>query len=343
MKVLLAGSGLLPVPPPGHGAVERHVAALADALRRHGHEVEIFAPVIGEWRFAWRLARRFRRTRPDVLHVHTTAAAAFLGARGVPFVYTSHSRHWRSAEGARERAGFALERFACRRATAVVALTPGVRDAMRQEAVRPVVVPNGVDLQRFAPGPGRGAGPALRVLCVGEVREHKAQHVVVEAARGLAAQVRIVGPLRDVVYARRLDAPHVEIRGPVDDDTLIEEYRAADVLAHLSTSEALSLAVLEGMACGLPLVASDICEGQIEDGVNGLVVKAALPEAERVAATRAAFERLAGDAALRARMGAESRRMAEARFSWDAVAERLEPVYASARSLHDARPGSPPE
>lgn len=330
MKVLLVASGKIPVPPPDYGAVERHVAELAAALRARGHDVEVLAPVLGgrarEFRVAWRARRRFRAGGFDVLHAHTTGVAAGLAALGVPFAYTSHSRHWRTVEGPRERAGFALERYACARASALVALTPEVRDAMLEAGIPgAVVVPNGVDASRFDV-PRAHAG--FRVLCLGEVRPHKGMHVAAVAAQGLG-EVRVVGPVRDPPYATRLEEAGARVLGVLSEEDLREEFATADVFAHLSTSEALSLAVLEAMAAGLPLVASDVCVGQVEDGVNGFAVRAGDDDA-RVAAARAAFGRLAADAGLRARMGVESRRLATERFAWDAVAAKVEAAYRSA-------------
>lgn len=330
MKVLLLGSGWIPVPPPGYGAVERHVAELADALRARGHEVDVFAPVYPRpWpgpRLALAAARRARGH--DVVHAHATGVAAALAVLGVPYVYTSHSRHWRSAEGWRERAGLALDRFACRRARGVVALTPEVRARMSEAGIRAVVVPNGVDASRFPPRGPRRDGP-FRAVALGDVRPHKQVRLAAEAARGVG-ELRVVGPIGDVAYAAEVEAAGGRLLGLLPEEALVDELAAADALVHLSVSEALSLAVLEGMAAGLPVVASDVCRGQVEDGVNGVLVPTeATPEA-RVAAARAAFERLAADPALAARWGAASRRVAEERFGWPAVAAAVEAVYRDA-------------
>lgn len=331
MKVLLLGSGWIPVPPPGYGAVERHVAELAAALRRRGHEVDVFAPVYPRPFPGPRLglAAALKAKRYDVVHSHATGVAAVLAALGVRYVHTSHTRHWMRAEGARERFGLALERFACRRARGVVALTPEVRALMLEAGVKGAeVVPNGVDLARFPPRAPRAPGP-LRVVALGDVREHKQVHVAAEAARDVA-EVRVVGPVSDPLYASRLEGAGAHLLGVLSEEELVRELAGADVLAHLSVAEALSLAVLEGMAAGLPVVASDICRRQVEDGVNGYLVPTDAPAEARVAAARAAFERLAADPALAARMGEAGRRLAAERFTWDAVAARVEAVYASA-------------
>ena len=78
------------------------------------------------------------------------------------------------------------------------------------------------------------------------------------------------------------------------------------------------------MAYGRPVVATAVggLADAVEDGVTGLLVPPADPEALRVA-----VEKLLGDAALRAELGANARREAEDRYSWAAATESLLSLY----------------
>ncbi len=323
---------MIPIPPPGYGAVEKHIWHLGEALRGLGHEVDIVNRVVGtgsldEYRFAWDARRVLRAGDHDIVHAHTTGVAATLATFGPPFVYTSHSRHWMSVEGWNERAGFTLERFAVGRAREVIALTEDVARAMGDRA-SPHIIPNGVDAEEYRPS--WDARNGRTILCLGVVTRHKGFHIAAEAARDLDADVRVVGPIVDPGYADELEGLGAIVTGPVDLETLQRELAEADIFCHLSMSEAFSLAVLEAMASGLPLVASDVCRGQVFDGGNGTSIPVALDEDARVAATRAALEGLLGDDGLRRRQAERSRAIVLENYTWAKIASRVVEVYRRA-------------
>jgi glycosyltransferase involved in cell wall biosynthesis len=95
-----------------------------------------------------------------------------------------------------------------------------------------------------------------------------------------------------------------------------------------SYREGLPKSLLEAAACGRPMVATDVpgCREIVQDGVTGLLVPPR--DAERLAA---ALARLAGDKALRRRMGAAARDLVERALSDEVVAEQTLALY---RTLH---------
>lgn len=337
LRVVLVGSGMIPIPPPGYGAVEKYIWNLSEALEAHGVEAVILNEVVGEggldeYRWAFRARRRLQDLDPDLVHVHTTGVGATFATLGPDYVYTSHSRHWAVPPGDRDlqdRFGVWMDVRALRGATEAIALTDAMADRIFARAgVRPHVAPTGVDLDAYRPAYAERSGDV--VLSLGAVMPAKRFHVTAEALAGLACTYRIVGPVRDEAYADRLRSRGVELLGSVDEETLRRELARGDVFVHPSTSEGLSMAVLEAMASGLPLVASDICVGQVEHGENGYAVPVALREAERVEAFRDHVQEVLEDDDLREELGRASRRLAEERYSWDVVAERTADVYRKA-------------
>lgn len=329
MRIALLGSGMLPVPPDGYGAVEKHVWHLSRALERRGHDVRVVSRVFGrqpwnEYRFArWALGE-LRRLAPDVVHAHTTGVAATLAAAKREFVYTSHSRHWMSRSGVRERVGFRLEQYAVKRARRVIALTQDVAARMGRPAA---VVPNGVDAELYRPDWDARGG--RRALAVGVLAPHKGHHLAARACREAGWELTVVGPPGDAGYEEQLRAENVRVLRGLPEAELGRLYASADAYLHLSSSEALSLAVLEAMASGLPLVASDVCVGQVIAGETGYPIPTTANDEARVAAARRALGGL-DDPALRRRLGEGARRVAQRDFSWDAVAARVEAVYQEA-------------
>jgi glycosyltransferase-like protein len=218
--------------------------------------------------------------------------------------------------------------------------------------VRAGVVPNGVDVDRFAGGSDRraaelrtsvGAAGRPLVLAVGGLEPRKGSDNLVRAL----ATVRRSGPdpvlavvgghsfqdyraYRDAVLdslpglGLRLGRDVVEI-GTVPDEDMPAWYRAADVLAFPSVKEGFGLAVLEGMSAGLPVVTSDlpVFREYLEPGRDALLV----PVGD-VDGLAAALSAVLTDDVLRDRLVAAGRRLVR-RFTWAASARRHLDVYAA--------------
>lgn len=328
MKITLVGAGMIPIPPPDYGAVEKHIWNLARALEARGHEARIVNRVFGpdskdEYRFALWARKEAKRAACDVLHLHTPGVATVFHAFGPRrFVYTTHSRHWSTMNGLGERIGHTLERRAVDHAAETIAVSRFVAEQIE----RPThVVPNGVDVDTYAPR--HDARTGRRLVGVGEVAEHKQWHVAADAARGLDAELRIAGPIRDLAYAKRLEDAGAHLLGPLGESDLATLLGEGDVLVHPSISESFGMAVVEGMSAGLPVVCSDFLSFLVDEDKHGLFIPTRAGHEARVKAMRAALERLLEDAALRERLGRAGRAHAIAEYSWARVAERVEAVY----------------
>src|SRR5581483_10610761 len=76
MRIVQVGAGMIPIPPPDYGAVEKHIWNLTGALQARGHDVRIVNRVFGptskdEYRFALWARKEAAREPYDVLHLHT--------------------------------------------------------------------------------------------------------------------------------------------------------------------------------------------------------------------------------------------------------------------------------
>jgi phosphatidylinositol alpha-mannosyltransferase len=327
------------------GGVQAHVEGLAGALAALGVEAEILAPAdrhegdilpLGRsvpipsngsvQRVALspatvaRTARAVRGRGYDVVHLHepflpAACLTALLAAR-VPVVATFHMYRrallWYAV--------FApLVRTSGRRLDALLAVSPPAAEYARRGTGQEVeVVPNGIDHAALAALPDERRGG--RILFVGRDEPRKGLPVLLEAFRRVAvdAELRLVGPSNTVLLGER-----VEALGRVGDGELREELARADVLVAPSLGgESFGIVLVEGMAAGLPVVASDI------PGYRDVLP----PEAGRLvppgdpAALALALEALLADEALRLRLGAAGRE-ASARYAWPRIAERVLAVY----------------
>ncbi|MEP6808172.1 MAG: glycosyltransferase, partial [Chloroflexota bacterium] len=120
----------------------------------------------------------------------------------------------------------------------------------------------------------------------------------------------------------------VEFLGRVTDDAKARYFASADIFCAPATGqESFGIVLLEAMAAGVPIVASDIhgYKNVVQRGVQGLLVE---PRNHRALA--AALYRLAGDPELRHRMGEEGRAKAP-EYSWDRVTEQIVDFYHEIR------------
>jgi len=202
---------------------------------------------------------------------------------------------------------------------------------------RTAVIPNGVDLSRFrpaarAPGPGNPGGPrALRVLFVGRFAEpRKGLPVLIEAvrllrARGQAVDARVVGDGPAERWAATDAGALVRFEGRLPDGELAERLACADVFCAPSLGgESFGMVLVEAMAAGCPVVASDI-PGYAE-AARGAAV---LFRAGDPASLAVALERMARDGSLRARLAERGRARAET-LCWSRVAARVARIYRQA-------------
>ncbi|MET8682293.1 glycosyltransferase [Streptomyces sp. NPDC004647] len=231
-------------------------------------------------REALRLARLVRRTAPDLVHAHSAKAglAGRLAVRGrIPTVFQPHAWSFEAVGGSTAELALRWERFAARWAARVLCVSEDERLRGRQAGVlaRWAVIRNGVDTDRFRPadaaarrsaraglGALRGLPPeAQLVVCVGRLCRQKGQDVLLRAWPEVAAAVpgaRLVlvgdGPDRDAL--RSGAPPQVLFAGECADPA--PWYAAADLVALPSRWEGMALAPLEAMACGRPVVLSEV-------------------------------------------------------------------------------------
>jgi phosphatidylinositol alpha-mannosyltransferase len=345
------------------GGVQVHVRELAEGLRRRGHEMRVVAPgaaaALDPWvrivgrpirvpyrgtvapisfsPGAWRRIRSAMRSfDAEVVHVHepltpSTSMLVALAA-GVPVVATFHAYLDRSR--LMELAGPALRRVS-RRIDAGIAVSEAAAEFLRRAIAIPVeIVPNGVDVGRFAHpvAPARGLPDGRKILWVNRLDPQKGFGVLLEAFQRLPSSfddVRLVvvgdgkdrDELRSLPELVRLRVLHL---GTVAHD-LLPAYHAA---ANLSVSaavgqESFGIVLVEAMAAGLPVICTDIpgYREVVRDGIDGLLVPPNDP-----AALADAIAKVLSDRELASSL-AEAGRVRAAEFSWDAVLPRLEAVY----------------
>jgi glycosyltransferase involved in cell wall biosynthesis len=339
---------------------EDSMAFVADELGLEVERIEELHREISPLRDAVaivRLARLIRRVRPHILHTHTAKAgavgrlAALLAGDARPpiVVHTFHGHVLRGYFDPLRTAGFRLlERWLARMSTALVAVSPQVRDDLVALGVAPrerfVVVRLGIELEQRVAAELDGRGESRRVLGIGPDR----------FAVGWIGRMTGVKRTEDVLRAfRRLrdrgvdaclcmigdgpDRPAVERRAHelgVMRDTLFLGYQedvapfyaAFDAMILPSINEGTPVSAIEALAAGRPVVATRVggVPDVVREGEDGFLVDPGDVDAlaERLA-------RLAADPALRERLGAAGRARVIPRYSVERLVDDMDRLYRS--------------
>jgi len=325
-----------------------HDESAADRMQRSLLYRLMPAPFVVAGMFgAWRLCRR---ERFDVIHVHWPVPLALWGwaaraarvarrARRTPVVLTFYGIELRWVK----RSLPFLKGFVgwiCRWADRVVAISSDTAREIRELVDVPVdVIPYTTPLagNTAARGLASGAGRGLTILFVGRLVELKGLAYLIEAVGRLGGRVpaRIVaigiGPERDRLEALARDRKvDVDFRNKVPDAELHQAFLTSDVLVLPSIidargdTEGLGVVLLDAMSYGIPAIASRVggIPDIIEDGVSGLLVPPADPQA-----LANAIERVAGDPALAKRLADAGRARLRTHFSWDVITQEWDAVY----------------
>jgi glycosyltransferase involved in cell wall biosynthesis len=280
------------------------------------------------------------RIAPEVVHAHGYKADlyAYFALRGrIPLVSTCHT--WYDTGRMVSLYG-KLDRLVLRGFARVVAVSAEVRQRLFDSGVRDRdirIVRNGIDLRPFtAAQPSLPKQPGqLLIGLVGRLAWEKGIDIFLATAARLApefpsAKFVVIGdgPDRDKLE-HTIDA--LQLRSSVSllgrRDDMPSVYASLDIMVSSSRQEGLPIAILEGMASALPLVATAVGEVStvVLDGLTGLLVP---PEdSERLAA---AIHTLLRDPAQRTRLAAAARKLIKDEYSAERMASDYLRVYKEA-------------
>ena len=222
---------------------------------------------------------------PDLVHLHSSKAglAGRLSLRGRrPTLFQPHAWSFFAVGGPVRTGALAWERLATRWTDAVVCVSDGERAAGEQAGIQAEwrVVRNGIDLEAFRPASdaerdrarkeaGLGSGPVA--VCLGRLSRQKGQDVLVEAwpevlRRVPDAQLVLVGGGPDE------EALRTRARVVGEQEDVHSWLAAADVVVQPSRWEGLAYVVLEAMASGRNVVATDVAGMREALGDTGTIV-----------------------------------------------------------------------
>ena len=347
------------------GGVQAQVLGLARALRRRGHDVRVLgpcdgpppetgvtslgnsiplaangsvAPIAPDPSAALRTIRALRDERFDVVHLHEPLVPGCnmttLLYRPGPIVATFHA----AGTSASYRYLKLFVRNFARRIDVRAAVSLDAVELARQAVGSNAAVEllyNGIEIERFRdaePWPCKDHGPAI--VFVGRHEERKGLSVLLEAFSLLDIDARLwvvgMGPQSDELRSRYTDG-RIEWFGRATDEQKRRLLRGGAVFCAPSLGgESFGVVLLEAMAAGIPIVASDI------DGYRNVAhadAHALLVQPDDPRRLAAALTRVLTESELRASLVKAGRERAD-EFSMDGLAARYEFLYERAIATH---------
>ncbi|ERN40082.1 glycosyltransferase [Rubidibacter lacunae KORDI 51-2] len=312
------------------------VAALQQYARREGRRYALLHS--NYWISGWVGLQLKHADRMPLVHTyHSLGAVKYRSVSEPP--HTTQQR-------------LEIERDCLEQSNCAIATSPQERDDLRSlvsERGRIEIVPCGTDVRRFGSisrldaRAHLGIDPAAKVIFyVGRFDRRKGIETLVRAVRASESFGHI--PLRAIIGGgfhpgqadgrerERLGAlacelgleDTLEFSGRISDADLPAYYAAADVCVVPSHYEPFGLVAIEAMACGTPVIASNVggLKFTVAHEETGLLVPP-----QDATGFAIALDRVLGNPDWRDRLGAAGRQRVQAEFSWDGVADRLSALY----------------
>lgn len=330
-----------------HEVVICCVKRLGDLAASVDPRIRVFCLDKGEGndiRVPLRLARLLHRERVEVLHAHNwgvylEAALAGLFARTPVCIHTVHGQYMGYPPGRGSRFKRALrhglERFLARRFAKIVTVSDSIQRYVVAEigitADRLLTIHNGIRMA--SPLMAKRSGNAIMCITVGRLAEVKNQAMMLRAfhaATDAEARLWLVGDgperVRLEALARELGLNERVVFTGFRQD-IADLLARSDVFLMSSNYEGISIAVLEAMRAGLPVIGTRVggMPETVQDGRTGLLVAPG-----DIAGMADALRRLLASPAERVRLGMAARKFLETEFSIENMVARYEQVYRGA-------------
>ena len=349
-----------PIPPPIEGGIAAYIDGLMRSTLAEEFELIPFDVSVPVWakqmrplrtwasaQFVSRFVRTLRDTKPDIVHIHSSAYLSFwekttLGRvaerQGIPWVLHLHDGFFESCRGNLRNPLTALARNRMQAAAALITVCDAWRSWLHQWASVPRLhyIPNAIHVADFPAGCVEASTP--RLLFVGDLTPAKGIDDLAEAlsrlrSAGLEFEFDVVGGAGGVHRMQALQHKFAKLgletcshfHGPLYNTAKNPILAQASIFVLPSHTESFCLANLEAMACGLPVISTrtGAIPEVVRERCEGLLV-----EPRDVPALQRALASLILNPEQRIAMGAAAHSRAR-QFDWQIVGTKLAALYDS--------------
>jgi glycosyltransferase involved in cell wall biosynthesis len=334
------------------------IAYIRGDIRAHAPDVKICDVPMSKiplWRMSrWGFEAYAKVSRVaenyDVIHAHMPSSCGYpvFHRFRVPLVVTAHTTCFDPTYPQWLRPYYFLEdKLSYRQASCIIAVSKAIVNELVKAGVDPIrigSIPVGVDTEKFRPsgihkgtdffasynGARAREGNSLVLLCVGTINRRKGVEYLLKSISLLPeimrkrVEVKIVGagPLLSYYKNKYSHIQSIQFYGYVSDDLLPLIYSSADIFVYPSLYEGLPTVVLEAMASGLPVIATNIPSiAEVVKSDFGILVK---PKSPHAIAQAIAF--MARNASIREEM-AKRALFYSKKYDWRQIVLRISKIY----------------
>jgi glycosyltransferase involved in cell wall biosynthesis len=226
---------------------------------------------------------------PDIIHAHVSFPAGYLAMQlsrrfGIPYIITEHSGPFPFPEFIKHGDISSLISEPIANAAEVIAVSYSLASSIKEHThVQAKVIPNMVNTDFFVPGLGSQSKDVLRLFCMSQMTIPKGAWELLNALRKLKDEGLDYclywagnGNQKPKLLAKAMQyglAKHVKFTGHLSRSQALYQYQQCDCLVMPSHIESFSIVLIEAMACGKPVIATD-CGGprDIVNDCNGILV-----------------------------------------------------------------------
>lgn len=336
-SLLNADKGTQWQPLMGFLGIEPLSPAYAEECKKTGVPHKYFPAVPGKpWRSWPGILRWLIRTRPAAIILHSVTALlpcwCYARSHRVPLIVVEHQ-----SNALKKRSEWTISRLSMLFADRVVLLTPAYRQELQEKlgiffrGSKVRVVSNGIDISRYVPIAKQPAGLGATVQMGMATRfiATKRLDVLIEMMAQLRRQAPAIdwrlslagnGETWEGVHAMALDAgleECISLPGHLGEDELIRWFQSIDIYLHASDGETLSTSLLQAMAMGLPIVASDV--SGVDNLLGGETSCGVLIEDSTPEGFAGAVQHLVNTPSLAKQLAQAARQQAVTTYSQDAM------------------------
>lgn len=258
--------------------------------------------IIGSLVFYFKILILLKKIKPDIIHAQGIAmglpamfAKIFLN---IPYIVYSRCSPILVYNGTiiehLKSINIFIQKLILKRAKTIIVLTEDMKNEIKAiyKDCNVVILPNGIDISKYNKRKKPNQNHIIsnkRILWIGRFRPEKGVNFLIEAMsliiKEIDASLILVGygneekSLIDLTHKHNLDRT-VQFEGKVKNEDIIDYLITSDLFVLPSITEGFPMVILEAMACGLPIVASNIngISEIITDGENGLLARPKNPE-----------------------------------------------------------------
>jgi glycosyltransferase involved in cell wall biosynthesis len=265
-----------------------------------------------------------RKERIDLIHSHYAFPQGVVGGLlkgNLPYILTLHGSD--VLKLSKSIIGKPFFNYAVGKADKIICVSEFLKNNLRSDFNnKAIVIPNGVDFNIFYEGDDLDYG-----LFVGVFVKQKGLDVLIEAIKDIDFNFKLIGdgPLFNKIKERieKENMKHVELLGKKSQTEVAEYMRNCSFLILPSISEGLGMVLLEAMACGKAVIATNVGGiGEIvKDNYNGFLIPPNNPKI-----LKEKINMLINDIDLRKRFGRNGKKFSK-NFSWENVAKKVRAIY----------------